>query len=369
MSPSMPSAINNFGGVTTFLDDPSQLLVPQWRMDQSDKWASGYRISIDHVGDGLHGIEAEYRELGAFKLAGTVQDEDSGTPIERARVTVAIREGDDKDSMPTLLGEYTTGKDGSYMATLPLDLALKNARPHVWNRLLCILSVKHSSYASTVEQCETLGLAFGGNDISTGGLPSLKGPTGSPIRPTTRGILDVMEIHSLAATDAVELSPIFVRPGKEITGFLQTPEGIPVAGVKVVASTLVHVGMWCISATHQFSGMESPRDLPVQQWYGWEESTTDHNGRFRILLSSEGVATLAIWPAKEFVLVTKDIGRKRGDLGSIKLERGPTIHGRVIDSAGKPMANIYLNTEPLNVESKRLDSQENARLNTCNSRL
>ena len=119
-----------------------------------------------------------------------------------------------------------------------------------------------------------------------------------------------------------------------------------------MATTWTAVGIRLQVASREQIGPVVRPELSDKQWYGWEETTTDADGRFRFVLPADGDATLAIWPANDYVLMDKKIKAKRGDLEVIKLEHGPTIKGRVFDANGKPLAGVYLNAELSNTGRK-----------------
>ena len=170
------------------------------------------------------------------------------------------------------------------------------------------LNVKHPTFASPRVQTDALELNFSQ-------LPTLTA--------RRRSILG-------RSNEEMLLLPIFMRPGKEVTGTLAAPEGRPATGIKVLASTWTAVGIRLQIASREQIGPVIRPELSDKQWYGWEETTTDADGQFHFVLPAEGDATLAIWPANDYVLLDKKIKAERGDLGVIELEHGPTIKGHVL---------------------------------------
>ena len=77
-----------------------------------------------------------------------------------------------------------------------------------------------------------------------------------------------------------------------------------------------------------------------------DETRSDANGRFHVQLITPGEAMLGIYPDKTFAPAVKFLYDKRGDLGAIKLERGPPISGQVLDLQGKPLPGVYVSIEP-----------------------
>ncbi len=115
-----------------------------------------------------------------------------------------------------------------------------------------------------------------------------------------------------------------MRAAKEITGVVQTPEGEPAAGVKVLA----------YSNADKQDGFE----------YGsFADTKTDSAGRFRLWLVTPGPAVFWILPEKyaPSTHVLKD-SNKRGDLGRFALQPGLVLKGKVLDTQGKPAAGVYV---------------------------
>ena len=115
-----------------------------------------------------------------------------------------------------------------------------------------------------------------------------------------------------------------LRAAKEITGVVQTPEGEPAAGVKVLA----------YSNADKQDGFE----------YGsFADTKTDAAGRFRLWLITPGPAVFWVLPEKyaPSTHVLQD-SNKRGDLGRFALQPGLVLKGKVLDTQGKPAAGVYV---------------------------
>jgi beta-lactamase regulating signal transducer with metallopeptidase domain/5-hydroxyisourate hydrolase-like protein (transthyretin family) len=115
-----------------------------------------------------------------------------------------------------------------------------------------------------------------------------------------------------------------MRAAKEISGVVETPEGKPAAGVKVLAY--------------------SNTDMPEGFEYGsFTDIKTDANGRFRLWLTTPGPAVFWILP-QEYAPSTHVLqdSNKRGDLGRFTLQPGLTIKGKVLDTQGKPAAGVLV---------------------------
>ena len=118
-----------------------------------------------------------------------------------------------------------------------------------------------------------------------------------------------------------------LRPGKAVTGILQSSDGKPLAGVKVIGHSQVPKNERGISA--RTSAGETVRSTAVPE-PSVVETETDSAGKFSVTMITPGEAMLAIFPADsihtphfEFVY------EQRGDLGVIKLPRGEMLQGRV----------------------------------------
>ncbi|HEY7157844.1 MAG TPA: M56 family metallopeptidase, partial [Gemmataceae bacterium] len=118
-----------------------------------------------------------------------------------------------------------------------------------------------------------------------------------------------------------------LRAAKEITGVVETPDGKPAAGIKVLA----------YSNADKQDGFE----------YGsFADTKTDGSGHFRLWLVTPGPAVFWLLPQKyaPSTHVLKD-SNKRGDLGRFTLQPGLTIKGKVYDTQGKPVAGVYVHAD------------------------
>jgi beta-lactamase regulating signal transducer with metallopeptidase domain len=305
-------------------DEESRYFQPQWRLDKDKLWATGTEIVVGDIGKGIGGIEVKYPEtdkLHQFSVTGRVQDESTGQPIAGAKVVASLASFGGRNQ----LGEFVTDATGKFTVGIPIDALIKvqTAQPANRPSLLAIgLDVEHPDFASPRASGDRFQLTF------------------SPVpRLELRGNF----------SGSGQLTPIYMRPGQEVTGTLQTPDGKPATGVMVLASTLTPIGDRLRNA-RLLSRVDVEGD---KQYYGGEKQITDEAGRFKFVLPTEGDATLAIWPAKVYAPIIKEIHDQRGDLGIIKLERGEPIKGRVVDAENKTLTGIYVNAEPVGSEDKR----------------
>ena len=119
-----------------------------------------------------------------------------------------------------------------------------------------------------------------------------------------------------------------LRPAKEITGLVETPEGNPAAGIKVMAYS---------NTSKKTDGFE----------YGsFASGKTDKQGRFRIWLVTPGPAVFWILPESyaPSTHVIKD-PTKRGDMGRFLLTPGIVLRGTLLDAQGKPLPGLFVEAD------------------------
>jgi hypothetical protein len=102
-----------------------------------------------------------------------------------------------------------------------------------------------------------------------------------------------------------------------------TPEGNPAANVKISAYTT-----------------RRPPSAKYREIGSFASTRTDVDGCFRLNLLPSGPAAFWILPTEYALSTHVLINDKRGDLGTIKLERGNVIQGTVIDIKGKPVPGV-----------------------------
>lgn len=222
-----------------------------------------------------------------ISYTGRVYDKVTGKGIEGATVTVRrTTYGDPKGEKTLEETKHKTDKDGNYSFVIPPEQAAE--------RYLYIeLDVEAPGYAPRGH----FGYAFSmiQKNEKLGGRPFF---------------------------ESVEM-----RVAQEITGLVETPDGKPAAGIKVLA----------YSNAEKQDGFE----------YGsFANGKTDAEGRFRIWLVTPGPAVFWILPEKfaPSTHVIKD-HNKRGDLGRFTLQPGQVIKGKVLDTSGKPAAGVFVQAE------------------------
>jgi len=112
---------------------------------------------------------------------------------------------------------------------------------------------------------------------------------------------------------------------EDISGTLVRPDGTPAAGVKVLTySKAVKTDM--------------------SDYGSFADTNTDAAGSFHINVVKGGEAVLWLLP-QDFVPSTHLIHQQRGDLGQFMLEDGVRLSGRVFDSDGSPVSQVWVNAE------------------------
>ena len=223
---------------------------------------------------------------------------------------------------PIQLPEVVTDAAGRYTVAIPVaDLIKRAAKPGV--RVIGAnlhVDVKHPDFASPR-------------------------PTGNPFRIS---FSPVPSLQLERFPSGTELTTIYMRPGKEVTGTLQTPDRKPAAGITVDASTLAQIS----ERFRNSQSMTSNVDIEGgKQWY-YADQVTDEAGRFKFVLPTDGEATLRIFP-KEYAILVKEIHDQRGDLGVIKLETGDVIKGHVDKEERNPPERVFVMAEPVDSAEER----------------
>jgi beta-lactamase regulating signal transducer with metallopeptidase domain/uncharacterized GH25 family protein len=231
----------------------------------------------------------EPKKEETLNYTGIVKEKDTGKPIEGATVTVRrslLGDPEVKENNPIMQEtKHKTDAQGKYSFIIPPEQTSK--------RYLYIeLDVEHPEFAP--QKGFGYALSMIRKNEKLGGRPFFEN--------------------------------VEMRPGKPITGIIETPEGKPAPGVKVLA----------YSVTNQAGrGFE----------YGsFTDTKTDDKGRFRLVLTTPGDGVYWILPEK-YVPSTHVVNEKRGDLGTLTLKDGIRLKGKVLDDQGKPLAGVNLNAD------------------------
>jgi uncharacterized GH25 family protein len=106
-----------------------------------------------------------------------------------------------------------------------------------------------------------------------------------------------------------------------LSGSVVTPNGDPSKNTRLVAYSV-------------FNADDHWKEFEISS-----NTRTDDQGRFVIPVAREGLAVLWVVP-DDFAPVGLDLGEKRGDLGTVKLEKGLQLAGQVVDSSGAPVDEV-----------------------------
>jgi beta-lactamase regulating signal transducer with metallopeptidase domain len=223
--------------------------------------------------------------------SGTVTDKDTGKPIVDAVVTVRRSLYGDPEVKPEdwIIEEtkHKTDKDGKYRFTIPPEQSAK--------RYLYIeLDVEAQGYAPQKGFGYALSMILKNEKI--GGRPFFEDVT--------------------------------LRAGKEITGIIQTPDGKPAAGVKVLAYSVT-----------------DKRSQGEFEYGSFADTKTDANGKFALTVVTPGPCAFWILPTKYAPSSHAVKDNKRGDLGTFGLTEGIVLKGKAVDAQGKPLAGMFVGAQ------------------------
>ena len=119
-----------------------------------------------------------------------------------------------------------------------------------------------------------------------------------------------------------------MKRGRLLTGCVVDPDGQPVAGTRVRGVGVKMQG-------RNFRGIQSFR---IRE--------TDGEGRFEFFVSPDLKMDLIVYPAQWAAKRVVPPGNKQ-DLGEIRLERGTTLSGRLLDEHGKAAAGYWVVAESM----------------------
>jgi uncharacterized GH25 family protein len=232
--------------------------------------------------------EAEKGET--LHYTGKVVEKETGKPIAGAVVTVRrslLGDPELKERKPVLQEtKHTTDAQGKYSFVIPPEQSSQ--------RYLYIeLDVEHPDYPAQKGFGYALGMIR--KNEKMGGRPFF---------------------------ELVEL-----RQGKPITGTVVAPDGKPLAGVRVLAFSVT-----------------DKRGEEFQN-FSFADGRTDAAGKFRIVITTPGRGVFWILP-DDYAPSTHAVPvGKRGDLGTFTAREGIRLHGKVVDTKGRPMAGVFVNVE------------------------
>jgi protocatechuate 3,4-dioxygenase beta subunit len=256
------------------------------RLDASDNSKKGDKAVAEK------GVNAtEPSKAQAVTYTGKVFDKDTNKPIAGATVTVrrslygdpTVKEDEQIIEEP----KYKTDADGKYTFTIPPEQAAKKY-------LYIELDVEAPGYAPRSH----FGYSFAmiRKNEKMGGRPFFEN--------------------------------VDMRAGEEISGLVETPEGKPAVGVKVLAYSVT-----------------SKRDKNTFEYGSFADTQTDDKGKFKLTIVTPGDGVFWLLPKDYAPSLHVLKAGKRGDLGRFGLQPGLVIRGKVTDTQGKPMAGVFVSAQ------------------------
>lgn len=227
---------------------------------------------------------------GSIIYAGVITDKVTGLPISGAKVSLHRR--DSRDEWRILeTTEHETNLVGVYSFTIPAEQV---AMPGLYLEV----EAHHPDYA-----------AHGRSGYS-----------------------HTMIVKNLEMGELPWFTKLGMWPGEAVSGTVVSPEGKPLVGVEV----------------HMYSA--SPQSEGFVRG-SFDKTTTDDQGRFRIVPPTPGDGVLWISP-QEYSPVAYRLNDRRGDWGNLEMKPGRTISGRVLDVDGQPVGDVKIEVR------RRGDGQE-----------
>lgn len=240
--------------------------------------------------------------VSAGPHVGRVTDHDSGQPISGA--TVIVRRSLLKPSENRVLEEtkHETDAEGKYQFTIP-------ARQAAEHFLYIELDVEHPEYAPK----------------------------------TGYGYSFAMTLKNERLGEPPFFENFDLRRGQAVSGLVQTPDGRPLAGCKLLCSS---------------NALVDPR----HEYISRTQATTDADGHFSVMMTTPGAGTIRLLP-DDFAPMIRAVNDERGDLGRFVVESGIRFEGRVVDAEGQPSADVWVDANGLVGRSALTD--ENGRFLTA----
>jgi beta-lactamase regulating signal transducer with metallopeptidase domain len=227
--------------------------------------------------------ESPWRPDGSLFFSGVVQDKVTKKPIRGAHVHIhrMILKNDDRSTLEDT--DHTTDDQGRYSFVVSPKHAARSA-------LYIEVTTTHENYAS-------------------------KGPEGYAMG---------MILKNLKLGDPPFYSLIELDPAEPLTGRVVDADGKPLAGVPVLG--------------YSKTGKE---DRGVFEYGSFFHGATGPDGRFRLNMVKGGPSVFWVVPpnATPRQIIS---GKKRGEWGDIRVEKGVAISGQVVDALGKPVGGVWV---------------------------
>jgi beta-lactamase regulating signal transducer with metallopeptidase domain len=231
------------------------------------------------------------KDAQGFNYTGTVTDKDTGKPIEGAVITVrrSVYGDPEVKEEDWIIQEtkHKTDKDGKYSFTVPPE---QSARYYLYIEL--------DAEAPGHAPQKGFGYSFAmiQKNEKMGGRPFFESVT--------------------------------LRSGQEISGTIETPDGKPAAGVKVLSYSVT-----------------SKRKEGEFEYGSFADTKTDDKGRFALTVVTPGDCVFWVLPKKyaPSTHIVKD--NHRGDVGKIALQNGIVLRGKALDAQGKPLPGLFVHAD------------------------
>ena len=104
-----------------------------------------------------------------------------------------------------------------------------------------------------------------------------------------------------------------LKPAEFVTGTLVSADGKPLPDITVLG----------------FDGMA-------------ERIVSDHEGKFRVKMGKNKDGMMRVIP-KDYAILEKQLGKQRGDIGTIQLQPGIRVSGRLVGVDGQPIPHVPVN--------------------------
>lgn len=230
---------------------------------------------------------------GSLQYCGEVLDHATKAPIAGAVVTIKREILDEPKETVLEETKHTTDQYGKYSFTISPKLANE--------RLLYIkINVEHANFA----RVEGVGYALG------------------------------MIRKNAKLGDPPFYARITLERAAPVTGRIVGPDGVPVAGVPMLAFSIA-----------------TPGDFAEETGMSWSRTKSGMDGRFDLQLTKAGLGVFWIEPDK-FAPMQVYVGEKRGDRGDMHLQPGVGFSGKVLDEGDKPVSGVWVTITDENSRSE-----------------
>jgi hypothetical protein len=263
-------------------------------------------------------------------ITGVIRDAFVGRPLEGATVVIYQDVGATGEGKLVKRFQVVTDAEGRYMFTWRTDdpQSTPQARPGGASDVFPLqIRARHPDY---LPEAISAGIAVR--------------------EPATFDRLDGFAQRRASDNRAERRLPsVELRPGgKSVTGLIQSHDGQPLAGIKVVAESRVPR-----NESELVARLPNNSAHPVPTTAS-DETLTDGSGRFDVTMITPGTGFVSIEPEKDYAPKKLIVYDRRGDMGAIGLERGAIVRGKLTDVDGKPQAGLQVTAYPWNKEESTI---------------